>query len=221
MNIEDGKRAGVKKAHADFALFEKASQQYGRLIKPMMGEVSRSLALAHVLRVNPELLMTPPVTLDRRRGFMLATREGATAAGIEWKSLDDPSTCAYSWGREMNQGATDFYKKNTDIFTTPDDDFWKIIYLRHVLSVPLFDVLWGMATDTTYSGIVYAVNTLRHSPMGLPIATLKRLVLVDMEYVFELALRKGGMKSSKFGIQPVMDKDRVQRILMSDKLGEI
>jgi hypothetical protein len=203
-------------ATIDMGLYDRANRKYGRMIAPLLGNIPRSLAIAHLLRVNPSLLDVPPITLDRRRGFLAATQGGALAAGLKWVNLDDPTTCAYSWCREMNQCSLDFYQQNSDIYAEASSDFWKCSYLRHVVGTPLFDVLWEQATNSTYSGLVNVVSAQTKSPMGLPVASFKKLVLVDLSYVFALAVKKGSLSSSGFGIQPVTDRDRTSRILLND-----
>lgn len=216
MNVSDMQRAGAQMATIDLGLYDRANHKYGRTIAPLLGDIPRSLSLGHLLRVNPNLLDVPPITLDRRRGFLAATQAGASAAGLKWTNLDDPTTCAYSWCREMNQCSLDFYQQNSDLYDTPDSDFWKCSYLRHVVGTPLFDVLWEQATNATYSGLLYAVNALVKSPMGFSVSTLKKLVLVDLSYVFSLATKRGSLSSSGFGIQPVTDRNRTARILLND-----
>jgi len=216
LNIADMQRAGAQMATIDMGLYDRANRKYGRMVTPLLGNIPRSLTIAHLLRVNPNLLDVPPITLDRRRGFLAATQFGAITAGLRWSDLDVPPSCAYSWCREMNQCSLDFYQQNDDIFAEPSSDFWKCSYLRHVVGIPLFDVLWEQATNATYSGLVNAVNSQTKSPMGLPVASFKKLVLVDLSYVFSLAVKKGSLSSSGFGIQPVTDRNRTSRILLND-----
>jgi hypothetical protein len=217
LNIADSARAGAQMAAIDSSLYDLANRKYGRVITPLLGHVPKALAIAHLVRVNPNLLDVPPITLDRRRGFLAATQAGAAAAGLIWANLDNVDTCAYSWCREMNQCSLDLRNQNPEVFSESDADFWKCAYLRHVVGTPLFDVLWEQATNATYSGLVYSVNALVKSPLGWPVATLKKVVLVDLAYVFALASSKGPLLGLGFGIQPVTDKDRTTRILMNDE----
>lgn len=215
MNIETSEKDGIARAQRDLGLCEKATRQYGRLIAPMLGAIPPGLATGHLVRVNPTLISAPPITLDRRRGFLAATQDGARAAGIDWTRLDEPTICAYSWCREVNTSATELYQENKDLYTTPDSNFWKTVYLRYVLGIPMFDVVWDQSGDYLYPALVYAVNTMRSFPLSM-----KKVVLVDLPYTFELATKKGGLHSKVFGIQPVLDKSRTQQVFMQpDEIG--
>lgn len=215
MNIETSERNGIEKARRDTGLCDKAARQFGWLISPMIGHIPMGLALGHLARVNPTLVTIPPITLDRRRGFLNATQDGAREAGLDWTKLDDPTTCAYCWCREMNLGALELYQDNEDLYPTADANFWKTAYLRHVLGAPMFEVVWGISGDYVYPALVYAVNATRQIPINI-----KKTVLVDLPYTFEMASRKGGLYSKGFGIQPVMNKSRTEQVFMQpDEIG--
>lgn len=215
ITITSGQRSAYRSALDATSDYRKAKLKFGRLIDPYRGHAPKALGLAHLLRVNPTLEVAPTPTKDRRRGFMLATIGMARTAGIDWENLDEPLTCAYVWGRDINADAKSLYFENTDLFPQSNSDFWKCAYLKHVLGNAAFSVVW-QARDTTqstiYDSLLYAVNPLRKSLPGWPIIKLRHTVLIGCAFVFEVAKRGGGLTSEGYGIEPVLKKASYQQV---------
>ena len=215
LTVQQGQQAATKKALSSDKLYRQAQQQYGRTIAPYLGDAPKALGVAHLTMVNPKLLSAPTPTKDRRRGFMLATITMARTAGIEWKALDDPLTCAYVWGRDINADARSLYSEQTSLFTTVDDDFWKCSYLKHAFGDAAFSIIWNQrdTTQTTvYDSLLYAVNSMKRSLPGTTVIRQRRLAMLDCAYVFEMAKRGGGLYSSGYGIEPVLTKSNYQQV---------
>ena len=215
LTVERGQQAAAKKALSSDALYRQAQRMYGRTIAPYQGDAPRALGLAHLTMVNPKLLSAPTPTSDRRRGFMLATAAMAKVAGVTWQALDDPLTCAYVWGRDINADARNLYSTQSYYFPTVNDDFWKCAYLKHILGDSRFSIVWNTrdtTQDTVYDSLLYAVNNTARSLPGTTVVRQKKLVLLDCAYVFEMAKRGGGLRSSGYGIEPVLNKSNYQQV---------
>jgi len=215
MTVSSGSASARLKASESVSLFDQGNRLFGRLIDTYRSDVPSGLALAHLINVNPDLKEITPIARDRRRGFMKASATAAMDAEIAWKELDDPPTCAYVWGREINKDSLNLYTNNTSLFTTPSKDFWSTAYLKYILGDTLFTTLFNMR-DTTqatvYSSILYAVNNLNRSLLGVPIITLKKTVLFDSQFVVELAKKSGTLSSTGFGLQPVLSRDAMMQV---------
>lgn len=135
---ENGQQTAERQALASTGTYQQAQRQYGRLLDPYLGDAPRALGLAHLVRVNPKLEMTPTPSKDQRRGFMFATISSANTAGIKWEKLDDPLTCAYVWGRDINATSKKLYQEQSYWFPAIGADFWRCSYLRHVFGKLLF-----------------------------------------------------------------------------------
>jgi len=212
---ERGQKAARTKAIASTDEYHKAQRLYGRMIEPYLGDAPRALGLAHLVRVNPKLEAAPTPTLDRRRGFLFATITMANMAGVKWEKLDDPMTCAYVWGRDINSDAKGLYEEQSYWFTTGGADFWKCAYLRHVFGDTAFSVIWNQrdtAQATIYDSLLYAVNDMQRALPGTTVVKQRRLAMSDCAYVFEMAKRGGGMNSAGYGIEPVLSPSNYQRV---------
>ena len=215
LSIEDGQASAQSLAVQNTQLYQQATNKFGRTLSEYKGDAPRPLGIGHILRVNPSLTVAPIPTQDRRRGFMFATAQMAKDAGIKWAKLDEPITCAYVWGRDINADSRNLYYSQTRFFPKPDSDFWKCSYLKHVLGDSAFSALWNIrdATQATiWDSLLYAVNGLNKSLPGWPVVKLKHTVIFGCVYVFELALRGGGLTSTNFGIQPVLRKNNYQQV---------
>ena len=217
ITVESGRLAARVKAAQNIALFDTSNHTFGRLIDTYRADVPSGLALAHLVSVNPTLVTNPPIlSSDGKRGFMKASMPMAKEAGILWKNLDDPQTCAYVWGRDINKDSLNLYTTNRSLFEKPNKDFWSTVYLKHRLGDPTFNALFSRrdTTKTTvYDSVLYSVNALTRSVLGTPIISLKHLVLIECQFVIELAQKAGSLSSSGFGIQPVLSRDAVLQVL--------
>jgi len=202
-------------AKRDQKLYEAASNKFYSFILPYLNDAPKGVAIGHLLRVNRELLASPSPTKDRRRGFMYATATMAKQAGISWEQLDDVLTCGYVWGRDINNDSLSLYTTNQDLFTIPNEDFWRCAYLKHVLGDTNFSTIWRerhVATPSVYDSLIYAVNARKKGLPGWPVIKLKREVLVGCEYVFQIGKRAGTMTTSGFGIQPVLNHNSINQV---------
>ena len=214
---EDGLRSAKKLASEKWDDYQLALRTYGNTINQFLGHLPKSIAIGHLLRVNPALEAVLPITGDRRRGFMYATFEGARIADIAWEDLDDPTTCAYIWGRDINDASSWLYTNNVSVFTSPDEDFWRCAYLAHVLGQTTFSLIWttrDTLQPTAYGSLISRIDNLRKSLPGWPIIKLKKTVFVDCAFVFEIAKRGGSLVSIGYGIQPIPNQNQIMQIFV-------
>jgi hypothetical protein len=137
--------AALAKAKAARNLYAAAYKKYGALLLSMRGDAPIGLLVGHVLRVNPELSDTPAVRKDARRGFAKASYAESRTVNIPVSQLDEPPTCAYVHGREINRAASNLYTTHPTFFTTADRNFWKCSYLAHTLGTSVFENLCSAA----------------------------------------------------------------------------
>jgi len=149
MNSEEYAAAARVKALASRSLYVQAYKKYGSLLLSMRGDAPIGLLVGHVLRVNPELSDAPPVKKDARRGFAKASYAEARTMDIPAERLDEPATCAYVIGREINRTATVLYTTHPALFATPNNLFWKCVYLAHTLGTSLFET----TSNAAFSGV--------------------------------------------------------------------
>jgi hypothetical protein len=148
LTLETGRRSAKAKAEADAALYATARLRYGGNVTEMKGDAPVGLLLGHVLRVNRNLSDTPPVTKDRRHGFMKASISEANTVKIRTAQLDEPPTCAFVFGREINRAATTLYTTYRSLFTQADENFWKTVYLYVTLGPATFNYVWKKANPS-------------------------------------------------------------------------
>ena len=217
LSIADGQNSAERRAIADTQLYQKATARFGTIIEPYRGDAPLTLGLCHVLRVNPQLFVSPEPSKDRRRGFMFATIGMAREAGVKWEELDKPTTCAYIWGRDINADGKNLYSNNQTVFSEPDADFWKCAYMKHTLGDAAFKAVWAARDNTqptVYASLLYAVNDLKRSLPGWPVMILRKTVLVDLPYVFEMTKRGGKLYSDGYGVEPVLTKNAFQQVFV-------
>ena len=215
LTVESGLRSAKLRASESVKTYDDGNRLYGRLLEAYRGDAPRGLALAHLVNVNPLLEPIPPVLRDRRRGFMKATVTMSIEAGVGWEELDDTTTCAYVWGRDINSDSLNLYTTNQSIFSSADRDFWSTSYLKHRVSDPVFSFLWNIrdtSQSTVFDSIIYRVSTLRKNVLGFPILMLKKIVLYDCQFVVELAKAAGTLSSTGFGLQPVLGMSAMQQV---------
>ncbi|RKY28737.1 MAG: hypothetical protein DRP83_00115 [Planctomycetota bacterium] len=145
LNLESGKRAATAKAAKNSGLYATARRRYGGNITAMKGDAPLGLLIGHVLRVNPALEDAPAIKRDRRRGFMKASINEARTVDIRDVQLDEPATCAFVYGREINRSASSLYTTYPSLFTRADRNLWKCAYLFVVLGAPIFNFIWQKA----------------------------------------------------------------------------
>jgi len=215
LNISNGQRCAQRMALNNTELYRDAQRVFGRTIDPYLGDAPKALGLAHLIHVNPKLEIAPTPSKDRRRGFMFTTIAMANVVEVKWEQLDDPITCAFVWGCDINADARSLYSANQTLFTEVNADFWKCAYLKHVLGDMAFQAIWDIrdtSQSTVYDSLLYAVNNLSRSLPGWPVIKLHHQVLVGCAYVFEVAKRSGGLYSSGYGLQPVLKKNNFEQV---------
>jgi len=196
-------------------LYHQAAEKFGKVITAYLGDFPKTLAIGHVLRVNPKLETAPDVSKDMRRGFMFARRQYAIEAQVTWSKLDEPRTGAYVWGRDVNDASQTLYTANTSLFSSPNVDFWRCAYLKHTLGDAAFQQVWytrDTTQSTVYDSLLYAVNNLRRKLPGWTIIKLKKTVFMDCEFVYQIALRGGTLNTKGFGIQPVLTENNFKEV---------
>jgi|GEM_PF-5975086 len=212
---EDGLKSARKLAAEKWDDYYIALRTYGGTINQFLGHLPKSVAIGHLLRVNPGLEAVLPISKDRRRGFIYATIEAANKANIAWEELDDVTTCAYIWGRDINETSLWLYTNDTSVFTSPDEDFWRCAYLAHVLGKTPFSRVWStrdVRQPTVYGSLIASIDNLRRNLPGWPIIQLKKTVFVGCAFVFEIAKRGGSLVSKGYGIQPVPNRNQVMQV---------
>lgn len=215
MNIQEGILSARSRARKDRPLYTQGVRSFGKLITSYLGNFPNGMAIGHLLQVNPELKTAPEPSSDRRRGFMYAPFQESRNANVAWEALDQPINASYVWGRDVNRIATKLYTANSSLFLSPGEDFWRTVYLQHILGDIAFQLLWIMrdtTQPTVYDSLLYAVNTNTKSFPGWPIYRLKQTVFIDCQYVFEIAKFEGSLVTSGYGIQPVLSKDAMLQI---------
>lgn len=215
LNPTDGAIQAKRLAADNAALYQQANQVYGKLIAEYCEDFPKAFELGHLTRVNPALSTNPLVTIDRRRGFLYAPFDTLASIEVRWENLDDPTTCAYVWGYDINLHAKQLYYPNEKYFPKSNADFWRCVYLRHVLGRVPFDVIWNMRNPNTtpvYDSLLYVVNNLRRGLPGWPVIKLKRTVFVDCAYSFELAQQGGATTTEGFGRAPVLQQQDLAKV---------
>lgn len=215
LNPTDGARRAKQIAADNAPLYHQANQVYGKLVAEYCEDFPKAFVLGHLARVNPTLVTNPPITTDRRRGFLYAAFDTLATIEVKWESLDDPTVCAYVWGYDINLHAKQLYYGNEKYFPESSSDFWRCVYLRHVLGRVPFDVVWNARNRNTtpvYASLLYVVNDLRRGLPGWNVIKLKRTVFIDCAYSFELALQGGSTTTEGFGRAPVLQQRNMARV---------
>lgn len=214
---DEGLKSAKILASKNKALFVRAERVFGKTITPFVGNWPKSVAVAHVVNVNPQLLTVPPITSDRRRGFMYASYAAVNKSGVAWQKLDEPVTGAYVWGYDVNSTSLSLYTSNQTVFTEPNEDFWKCAYAAHIVGPSTFNYIWNRRTSSytlTFANLLDGVNNLNKNLPNWPIVKLKTALFIGCNYVFELARGRGSMVSTGYGIQPVLTAGSMQQIFI-------
>lgn len=234
-----GTQAATHRARENRERYFTAQRLYGRNIGDMLGGAPIGLLLGHVLRVNPALVDAPPVKRDRRVGFMKASVLEARTVKIPTKQLEEPSTCAFVYGREINRAASTLYTTYKSLFTIADTNLWKCAYLYTTIGATTFDFLWEQAgigiqstskpvlesgnwviqeeiiqdsTNNAYVELLAALGALTKPPPGWNLNELKSIVFIDCEYVYALWKTYGGGQMT-FGYLPVLQNSQMTTIM--------
>lgn len=218
MNITDGIRSAQVKASQSRTLYQQAVERFGKLVNSYIGHFPNGMAIGHLIQVNPGLKTTLLPSADRRRGFMYAPFQESRNANLDWDSLDQPTNAAYVWGRDVNRIGSRLYTENSSLFSSPGEDFWRTVYLWHVLGDFTFRLVWDIRDTeqaTVYDSIIYAVNATSKNFPGWPSYRLKHVVLLDCQFVFEIAKFEGSLKTKGYGIQPVLTKEAMKQVYLT------
>ena len=209
MTVERGLVAAQQLAQRNRSLFDEAVRRYGSIIDTYLGNAPRTLLIAHVLRVNPNLY-TSPTYADYRGGFMGASVEQSYEAETDMSEVkSNPAVCAYTYSRDINRACYSLYTTYESYFPKTGEDLWRCAYLRTTLGDTKFRILWDMHAPTSadagavYEVLRYSVNTLSKALVVQGVTQVKALVLKDCEFVFQLAKLKGTLRTDGPGIEPV------------------
>lgn len=206
-----------KLARQSLVLYKQAVQRYGRIVTPMLNDIPRALAFAHLLRVNPELVGAPAATWDQRKGFMRVTHVATEQTGISWDAAEEIPNNAYIWGWDLNTAGPIFQRANPSFFKTPTVDFWKCLYTQHALGTRVFDFLWKKRDSSNASqsdAVVTALLLWGKHIAGWSYTRLKHTLTVELPYVFAVAAINGSLNSTGFGLRPVLSESRMRRTLI-------
>lgn len=204
-------------ARRDIDLYKKAVQKFGRIVVPMLNDIPKSLAFAHILRTNRDLEGSPDLTWDQRKGFMRVTHAATAGAGVSWNDAEALDKNAYVWGWDLNTAGPSLAHMNPSFFPEPSEDYWKCVYAQHALTPQVFNFLWKRRNPTLksqYDAVVYGVTSWRKRISGWPYVRLRHLVTVELPYVFAVAKTNGTLSSKGFGIRPVLTASRTQQTLL-------
>ena len=197
--------------------YQTAVQKYGRTVDPMLNDIPKSLAYAHIVSVNPDLLAEPPLSWDQRKGFMRVPHAAAVNANIAWTDIESLDRNAYAWCWELNDSGAELYKRNKSYFASPTEDFWKCVYTQHILGPLEFAHMWKLRnphTTSQFDAVCYAVMSWKKR-LGLwTYPRLVKTVTVDLPSTFALATNNGIITSKGYGIRPVLTAGRTRQIFL-------
>lgn len=204
---ELGKKAAITMAKNNTRSYEIVSRRYGATLDKYRGQTPRALVLAHVLRINPALITDPVYEGRDDRGFMKVSTEDAYEAKVDWKKLNEESIAAYAWLYALNNRAKRMHADHSKLFSEYAEDFWRTIYLNQSLGDAFFNYLWDIANPTVndtsiYDKLLYTVNAHQKNAYNYTAEELRVLVMKEIEFVFQLALLKGNMSTTKPGENP-------------------
>lgn len=212
---ESGALIAKRLAAANYMTYARANGKYGSLIAQYTEEFPKAFAVGHLTRVNPDLEPAPAPTTDRRRGFMFTPITTLASIGVAWENLDNPTTCMYSWGYDVNLHAKQLHEQQGQFFSSPDTDFWRCVYLRHVIGTRTFVTLWNARVreeSTVYESLLQGLAQLKRQLPGWPITKLKRTVFIDCAYSFELSAQGGGTTSEGYWRFPVLGRRELTEV---------
>jgi hypothetical protein len=84
---------------------------------------------------------------------MKASVSEANTVNIRTEQLDEPPTCAFVFGREINRSALNLYTTYQSIFTQADENLWKCAYLFVALGAPTFNFIWQEANPVVQTSV--------------------------------------------------------------------
>lgn len=209
-DYQQNKLSAQSAAKDNITLYQTTSRKFGKYFDLYRKDIPLSLCVAHVVRVNPKLSLTPVILGSAfKRGFTMADTSSAREAGFYSNDLDKPEIAAYIWCREINRLSKALQVTYPRTFTLPEEDFWKFTYLKHVLGAAPFNRLWEETDLKNYESLVNTVAERKTALTPWPITTLKKLVFFDCEYVYALAQINQSLISSSFGSAPTLRKNVV------------
>jgi hypothetical protein len=204
-------------ARKDLYLYKQAVQKFGRVVIPMLNDIPKTLAIAHILRVNPALDDTPAPTWDQRKGFMRVTHDATIPTGISWNAATDMNSNAYIWGWDLNSAGPIFQRANPSFFPEPSVDFWQCLYAQHAFGARVFDFLWkrrDTAEATQFAALSHSLSNWGKHIAGWSYVLLQRTMNVELPYVYAVASANGRLVSKGFGLRPVLSSSRMQQTLI-------
>ncbi len=221
MDVRDYQINARKRVLASTTLYDEADRKYGRLISLLRGNAPRSLGVAYLIQVNPDVEDTPDSTIRSKRGCMQTDTKTAKELNIPEERMDTPATSIYLWSREFNSLASTFYTNKSALFSIPGEDFWKTVYLNYILGSDAFGHIWRAANPViiggVYDSLLYVVNAGGLEIPGYPDSVLRTIVLGECEFTYALWKLKGKFVTEGFGILPVPSKTLYNQIYMGDR----
>ena len=210
LDYQTNKLSAQRAASGNVVLYQSASQKFGKLLSQYRKDIPLSLCLGHVVRVNPRLDSSPSnLGSSFKRGFIFASTSVAREAGFSSADLDDSEFAAYIWCKEVNRLAKALQTAHSRSFSSAGVDFWKSVYLKHVLGDSPFDQLWTESNPSTYSDLIQAIEDRKTALTPWTLTNLKKVAFFDCEYVYAFARNNGILSSSGFGSTPTLKKSVV------------
>lgn len=197
--------------------YDLAQKFYSALAAQYCTDIPHSFLFSHLVRVNPNFDSNPippekadnPVTANCY-GYLRVSLTSITNAGMSVDKMGNLEACTYAWCKAFNEDAKYLHQLYPTYFDAPNEDFWRCAYARTALGDLTFDGLWSECNvRPSHKGYVWEfikeITEARNKAVGiLNQRALKKYVLYELEFVAQLAKRKGRMYSSGYGREPVM-----------------
>ena len=195
--------------------FIQARQRYIGVAGQYCQDVPQVILFAHITRINPSFDMAPtaPAAQDNPLiantvGFLRLPITYLKDVGLTAYMINDAETCSWVWLKAFNEDSKFLHKTYPSLFPTSNEDFWRCSYARTALGDVLFEYLWTESaitsahTGNVWNHITEVVDSRKKSIGNLTATHLKKYLLFEFEYVFQLAKKYGPITSSGFGREP-------------------
>jgi hypothetical protein len=212
MSVNSAVSIGEKRARArasqDRDVARSLYRLYSKTLREGCGGAPVGLAVGHLMRVNPQGLTTPKTTRDNRMGLMLVTSSECLAASVQWTSIEKIQLNAYAWGVALNANADEVNYLCGDLLGKPNDDFWRLAYLRYVMGATAFSYFWDNrdATENNlYLSFMNGIEACNKTIAGWTVQQQNTILLQDCPYTFNIARDYGSMLTQTFGTKPRLE----------------
>lgn len=206
-------KALVKHNGARYAM---ARRRYVGLAGQYCSDVPQAILFAHITRINPSFDQAPtaPAIQDNPLiantvGYLRIPLTYIKDAGLTARMANDIEMCTWVWAKSFNEDSRYLYKTYPNLFPFSNEDFWRCAYARTSLGDVLFDYVWSESlvtsshTGRVWDRITEMLEIRTKAIANLSALQLKKYLLFEFEYVFQLAKTKGIVHSSGFGKEPV------------------